>query len=86
MWRWRERSDPEGAERLERRALGLIAVAMVVVAAYIGFEAIRALVHGSHVDEPTLGIALAVLAAGPALARAHEAPGRRGPSEPSASR
>jgi divalent metal cation (Fe/Co/Zn/Cd) transporter len=62
VWRFgRERSDPVGAERLERRAQGLIAVAMVVVAAYIGFEAIRALVHGSHADESVLGIALAVV-------------------------
>jgi divalent metal cation (Fe/Co/Zn/Cd) transporter len=62
VWRFgRERSDPVGAERLERRAQGLIAVAMVVVAAYIGFEAIRALVHGSHAGESALGIALAVV-------------------------
>jgi divalent metal cation (Fe/Co/Zn/Cd) transporter len=62
VWRFgRERSDPEGAEQLERRAQGFIAVAMAIVAAYVGFEAIRALVHGSHADESALGMAIAVV-------------------------
>jgi divalent metal cation (Fe/Co/Zn/Cd) transporter len=62
VWRFgRERSDPEGAERLERRAQGFIAVAMALVAVYVGFEAIRALVYGSHAEESALGIALAVV-------------------------
>jgi divalent metal cation (Fe/Co/Zn/Cd) transporter len=62
VWRFsRERSDPAGADRLERRAEAFIAVAMLVVAAYVGFEAIRALLDGSHADESALGIGLAVV-------------------------
>jgi divalent metal cation (Fe/Co/Zn/Cd) transporter len=62
VWRFkRERSDPEAAERVERRAQGFIALAMLIVALYVGFEALRALANGSHADESLLGIVLAVL-------------------------
>ena len=60
VWRFRkERSDPAAAEDFERRALVFILIAMLVVALYVGFEAIRALVDGSHADESALGIILA---------------------------
>jgi divalent metal cation (Fe/Co/Zn/Cd) transporter len=62
VWRFRrERSDPQGAERLERRAQALIAAAMLVVALYVGFEALRALLNASHADESRLGFVLAVV-------------------------
>jgi divalent metal cation (Fe/Co/Zn/Cd) transporter len=62
VWRFRrERSDPEAAERVERRAQGFIALAMLIVALYVGFEAVGALVNGSHADESLLGIVLAAL-------------------------
>ena len=62
VWRFtKERSDPALAHRLERRAQALIAVAMLVVALYVGSEALRALADGSHADESPLGIALAVV-------------------------
>jgi divalent metal cation (Fe/Co/Zn/Cd) transporter len=62
VWRFHsERSDPPAAERLERRAQGLIAVAMVLVALYVGLEATRALVNASHADESSLGVALALV-------------------------
>ena len=62
VWRFRkEQSNPAAAERFERRAQGFIAIAMVVVALYVGLEGVRALVNGSHADESTLGIALAIL-------------------------
>jgi divalent metal cation (Fe/Co/Zn/Cd) transporter len=62
VWRFRrERGDPQAADRLERRAQALIALAMVAIALYVGFEAIRALVNASHADESLLGVVLAVV-------------------------
>jgi divalent metal cation (Fe/Co/Zn/Cd) transporter len=62
VWRFRkEQSNPAAAEMFERRAQGFIAIAMFVVALYVGLEGIRALVNSSHADESTLGIALAIL-------------------------
>lgn len=62
VWRFRhERNDPVSAERLERHAQAFIAVAMFLIAAYIGFEAVRALADESHADESALGIGLAAL-------------------------
>jgi divalent metal cation (Fe/Co/Zn/Cd) transporter len=62
VWRFRsERSNPAAGERLERHAQGFIAIAMLAVALYVGLEAIRALINGSHADESALGIALAVV-------------------------
>jgi divalent metal cation (Fe/Co/Zn/Cd) transporter len=61
VWRFRrERSDPQAAERLERRAQALIAGAMLIIALYVGFEATRALLNASHADESRLGFVLAV--------------------------
>src|SRR4029453_4741113 len=62
VWRFRrERRDPHAAERLERRAQALIAVAMLVIALYVGLEAVRALMNASHADESLLGVVLAVV-------------------------
>jgi divalent metal cation (Fe/Co/Zn/Cd) transporter len=62
VWRFRrERSDPQAAGRLERRAQAFIAGAMLIVALYVGFEATRALLNASHADESLLGVGLAVL-------------------------
>jgi divalent metal cation (Fe/Co/Zn/Cd) transporter len=56
VWRFsRERRDPAGAERLERRALYGVAFAMVLVAFYVGFQAIRGLVEGSHPEASVFG-------------------------------
>ena len=60
VWRFRwERRDPEAAEHVERRAQAFIVVAMFVVALYVGFEAVRALIEESHADESWVGIVLA---------------------------
>jgi divalent metal cation (Fe/Co/Zn/Cd) transporter len=62
VWRFRtERRDPASAERLERRAHGWIAAAMIVVGLYVGVEATRALVGGAHAAESTFGVVLAAL-------------------------
>jgi divalent metal cation (Fe/Co/Zn/Cd) transporter len=62
VWRFRkERRDPVAAERLERRAQTWIVVAMLVIALYVGFGAVRALVDGSH-DPDSSGFGLAIAA------------------------
>jgi divalent metal cation (Fe/Co/Zn/Cd) transporter len=62
VWRFRrERSDPQAVERLERRAQGFIALAMLIVALYVGFETVRALVNAAHADESLLGVVLAIV-------------------------
>lgn len=60
VWRFRtERHDPVAAERLERRAQALVVVTMLVVALYVGVQAVRALVHGSHPQASAFGVILA---------------------------
>jgi divalent metal cation (Fe/Co/Zn/Cd) transporter len=62
VWRFRkERSDPDLAHRVERRSQGIIAVAMLVVALYVGSEALRALNDGSHADDAPLGVVIAIV-------------------------
>jgi divalent metal cation (Fe/Co/Zn/Cd) transporter len=59
VWRFRrERRDPGGAARLERRALAGVAAAMVLVAAYVGLEAVRALAEGEHPEASPFGAAI----------------------------
>lgn len=56
VWRFStERRDPAGADRLERRAQYGVAFAMVAVSFYVGFQAIRGLVEGSHPEASVLG-------------------------------
>jgi divalent metal cation (Fe/Co/Zn/Cd) transporter len=62
VWRFRkERSDPVAAEHLERRAQSWVLVAMVVVALYIGIEAVRAMVSGSHPESSALALGIAAI-------------------------
>ena len=62
VWRFRkERSDPVAAEHLERRAQTWIIVAMMVVALYVGFEAVRALMNGSHPESSAFGFGIAAV-------------------------
>ena len=62
VWRFRkERDDPEAAEHLERRAQTWIIVAMLLVAAYVAVEAVRALLDGSHADTTVFGVAIAAI-------------------------
>ena len=73
VWRFsRERSDPAGAERLERRAQYGVAFAMVAVALYVGFQAVRGLMEGSHPKASVFGaiVATASLLVLPWLGRA----------------
>ena len=60
VWRFsRERSDPVAAERLERRAQYGVAFAMVVVALYVGLQAVRGLAEGSHPEASLFGAVIA---------------------------
>ena len=60
VWRFRkERSDPVAAEHLERRAQTWVIVAMVVLALYVGIEAVRGLVNGSHPESSAFGFGIA---------------------------
>jgi divalent metal cation (Fe/Co/Zn/Cd) transporter len=62
VWRFRrERSDPVAAERLERRAQTWIIAAMLVVALFVGFEAGRALIDGSHPESSASGFGIATI-------------------------
>ena len=61
VWRFsRERTDPVAAERLERRAQYGVAAAMVLVALYVGTQAVRGLVEGSHPKASLFGALVAV--------------------------
>jgi divalent metal cation (Fe/Co/Zn/Cd) transporter len=52
VWRFRvERSDPDAAHRAEARASLVVAVGLVVVAAFLASESVRALVVGSTPGE-----------------------------------
>ena len=66
------------AEERERRTLRLIAVAFLALAAYVGYDSVRALVGGSDPDPSPVGIGLAVasLVVMPVLATAKRRTGR----------
>lgn len=50
--------DEEGVERIERRAERLVGASFLVLAAYVAFEAIRALVSAEAPDASPIGIGL----------------------------
>jgi divalent metal cation (Fe/Co/Zn/Cd) transporter len=56
---WRFTGSRTLSEAAERRAQKLVAVQFFILAPYVGIEAVRALVNGSHADESVVGIALA---------------------------
>ena len=56
---WRFTGSRTLSEAAERRAQRLVAIQFFILAPYVGVEAIRALVNGSHPDESMVGIALA---------------------------
>ena len=62
VWRFtHERRNPEAAERVERRAQAAIGAAMLLIAAYIGVQGVRALVDGSHAETSTFAVVLAAV-------------------------
>ena len=62
VWRFRkERTDPVAAEHLERRAQTWVIAAMLAVALYVGVEAVRALMNGSHPESSAFGFGIAAI-------------------------
>jgi divalent metal cation (Fe/Co/Zn/Cd) transporter len=77
VWRftgWRTLSH-----EAERRAQQLVAVQFFILAPYVGFESVRALLEGHHAEESLVGIALAAssLVLMPWLGRAKQRIGAR---------
>lgn len=59
VWRLRaERRDPERTEQVEARAVRLIGVAFLVLAAFVGVEAVRSLFVRSEPDASAVGVVL----------------------------
>lgn len=69
LWRLREGAD---GEKRERRALRLVGVSFLLLAGYVGIDAIRRLVEGRRPETSVVGIVVAALslAVMPLLARA----------------
>lgn len=61
LWRLHADADPVRRERAERLALRLIGVSFLALAAYVGAESVRALVHRTTPDRSWFGVVLAVL-------------------------
>jgi divalent metal cation (Fe/Co/Zn/Cd) transporter len=79
IWRLRaERRSLERVAQIERRAVRLIGLAFLALAALVGVESLRSLVLGEQPDASPIGIALTVvsLAVMPVLARRKRALGR----------
>jgi divalent metal cation (Fe/Co/Zn/Cd) transporter len=76
---WRFAASRAASEAAERRAQKIIAVSFYVLAAYVGVEALRALVAGDHPETSWVGIGLAsvTLATMPPLAVAKGRIGER---------
>jgi divalent metal cation (Fe/Co/Zn/Cd) transporter len=72
LWRLRADLDPARRERAERLALKLVGISLLLLAAYVAFEAARNLWLREAPDESPVGIALAALSllVMPLLARA----------------
>lgn len=79
IWRLRvEQRSPERAEHVERRALRIIGVTFVALAALVGIESIRSLLARDHPSVSATGIVLTIvsLIVMPVLARAKRRVGR----------
>ena len=80
MWRLRaEQRSPERVEHVEQRALKIIGVTFLALAAVVGVESIRSLVAGEQPDVSRTGIVLTIvsLIVMPVLARAKRRVGRQ---------
>jgi cation diffusion facilitator family transporter len=72
VWRLRADRHSENREKVERLALRLVGFSLLALAGYVGFEAVRNLLHHDAPDKSIAGILLAVasLIVMPLLARA----------------
>jgi divalent metal cation (Fe/Co/Zn/Cd) transporter len=67
IWRLRAEvraSDPEEIERLDQRAHKLVALSLFLLAAWVAFDAVRALVTGERPEPSGVGIAITSLSMG----------------------
>ena len=62
LWRFRiERTHPHHAERAERIAEVVVSTVLLLLAAYLGYGAIQALVSGAHPQATEIGIAISII-------------------------
>jgi divalent metal cation (Fe/Co/Zn/Cd) transporter len=71
LWRLRRDVDPEGRERAERRAAGIIGASFLALAAWVAYESVDAIRDGRGPETSATGILLAAASLGvmPFLAR-----------------
>ncbi|MGE5205078.1 MAG: cation diffusion facilitator family transporter [Chlamydiota bacterium] len=72
LWRLRTEHDAERRERAEHRALRLVGMCFLALAAYVAFDSIKGLIQREAPQESLfgIGVAIASLIAMPLLARA----------------
>lgn len=72
LWRLDTRRDAEQREHVEARALKLVGVSFLLLAAYVAYDAVTSLVRREAPEESAIGIALAAVSVlvMPLLARA----------------
>ena len=61
LWRLYGDAEETRRERLERRALRIVGASFMVLAAYVGYDAITSLIRHEPPDESRVGIALAAV-------------------------
>jgi divalent metal cation (Fe/Co/Zn/Cd) transporter len=84
---WRFTGSRTLSHQAEERAQKLVAIQFFILAPYVGLEAVRALINGSHPEESVVGIALAAssVVVMPWLGRAKQRIGSRLDSSATAS-
>ena len=72
LWRLNHTGTPETEERIEARALRLVGISLMVLAGYVLFESVKAVLSRESPETSYVGIALAILSliVMPMLARA----------------
>jgi len=61
LWRLRRDADELDRARAEQRTMRIIGCCFLLLAIYVGYEAVRALAEGESPDRSTVGIVLAAL-------------------------
>jgi divalent metal cation (Fe/Co/Zn/Cd) transporter len=61
LWRLKRDADELDRARAEQRTMRIIGCCFVLLAIYVGYEAVRALAEGKSPDRSTVGIVLAAL-------------------------
>jgi divalent metal cation (Fe/Co/Zn/Cd) transporter len=61
LWRLRAERSGQDAQQVERRALKMVGISFMLLAAYIAFESIKTLVQRETPERSIVGIAIAIL-------------------------